>query len=163
MSELALTLVRLAFLGLLWAFVLLAVVVLRRDIRQPADATGSGRIEKKSKGRQPKPPRPPKISRKQKVRGTRLVVIDGPLVGTVVSLGGTQITLGRAPDSTIIIDDDYASSRHARIYESEGSWVVEDLGSTNGTWIDRARITTPTVLPVGAPLRIGRSTLQIQN
>lgn len=160
MSELALTLVRLAFLGLLWAFVLATVVVLRRDIRQPAEVTGSGRVAKKSQGRQPKPP---KISRKQKVRGTRLVVIDGPLVGTVVSLEGEQVTLGRAPDSTIIIDDDYASSRHARIYESEGSWVVEDLGSTNGTWIDRSRITTPTVLPVGAPLRIGRSTLQIQN
>jgi pSer/pThr/pTyr-binding forkhead associated (FHA) protein len=139
MSELALTLVRLAFLGLLWVFVLFAVWVLRRQ------------------------PKPPKISRKQKVRGNRLVVIDGPLVGTIVELAGAQITLGRAPDSTIIIDDDYASSRHARIYESEGSWVVEDLGSTNGTWIDRSRITTPTVLPVGAPLRIGRSTLQIQN
>ena len=163
MSELALTLVRLAFLGLLWAFVLATVVVLRRDIRQPAEVTGSGRVAKKSQGRQPKPPKPPKISRKQKVRGTRLVVIDGPLVGTVVSLEGEQVTLGRAPDSTIIIDDDYASSRHARIYESEGSWVVEDLGSTNGTWIDRSHITTPTVLPVGAPLRIGRSTLQIQN
>ena len=160
MSELALTLVRLAFLGLLWAFVLLTVWVLRRDIRQPEDSTGSGRVKKKSQGRQPKPP---KISRKQKVRGNRLVVIDGPLVGAIVELAGAQITLGRAPDSTIIIDDDYASSRHARIYESEGSWVVEDLGSTNGTWIDRSRITTPTVLPVGAPLRIGRSTLQIQN
>ena len=163
MSELALTLVRLAFLGLLWAFVLATVVVLRRDIRQPAEVTGSGRVAKKSQGRQPKPPKPPKISRKQKVRGTRLVVIDGQLVGTVVSLEGELVTLGRAPDSTNIIVDDYASSRHARIYESEGSWVVEDLGSTNGTWIDRSRITTPTVLPVGAPLRIGRSTLQIQN
>ena len=163
MSELALTLIRLAFLGLLWAFVLVVIWVLRRDIRQPTDSTGSGRIEKKLKGRQPKPPKPPRTSRKQKIRGNRLVVIDGPLVGTVVELAGAHITLGRAPDSTIIIDDDYASSRHARIYESEGSWVVEDLGSTNGTWIDRSRITTPTVLPVGAPLRIGRSTLQIQS
>jgi len=61
MSELALTLVRLAFLGLLWAFVLATVVVLRRDIRQPAEVTGSGRVAKKSQGRQPKPPKPPKI------------------------------------------------------------------------------------------------------
>jgi len=64
MSELALTLVRLAFLGLLWAFVLLTVWVLRRDIRQPEDSTGFGRVKKKSQGRQPKPPKPPKISRK---------------------------------------------------------------------------------------------------
>ena len=55
-----------------------------------------------------------------------------------------------------------ASSRHARIYESDGAWVAEDLGSTNGTWIDRTRLTTPTVLPIGAPLRVGRTTLVIQ-
>ena len=162
MSELALTIARLAFLGLLWAFVLGTVLVLRRDIRQPAEnLVETGASKSKSK-RAPKAPKPPRVARKQKVRGTKLVVIDGPLIGTIVPLEGQQVTIGRAPDSTIVIDDDYASSRHARVYESEGSWVVEDLGSTNGTWIDRVRITTPTVLPVGAPLRIGRSTMQIQ-
>jgi hypothetical protein len=161
-SELALTIVRLAFLGLLWAFVLTTVLVLRRDIKQPADVSGATAGSRSKSKRAPKPPKPPRVARKQKVRGTKLVVIDGPLVGTVVPLEGQQVTIGRAPDSTIVIDDDYASSRHARVYESEGSWVVEDLGSTNGTWIDRVRITTPTVLPVGAPLRIGRSTMQIQ-
>lgn len=163
MSELALTIVRLAFLGLLWAFVIATVLVLRRDIRQPAEGVGGGVNGTRAKQkRAPKPPKPPRVARKQKVRGTKLVVIDGPLIGTVIPLEGQQVTIGRAPDSTIVIDDDYASSRHARVYESEGSWVVEDLGSTNGTWIDRVRITTPTVLPVGAPLRIGRSTMQIQ-
>jgi len=161
-SELALTIVRLAFLGLLWAFVIATVLVLRRDIRQPADGGGAVNGTRAKAKRAPKPPKPPRVAKKQKVRGTKLVVIDGPLVGTVVPLEGQQVTIGRAPDSTIVIDDDYASSRHARVYESEGSWVVEDLGSTNGTWIDRVRITTPTVLPVGAPLRIGRSTMQIQ-
>ena len=162
MSELALTIVRLAFLGLLWAFVLGTVLVLRRDIRQPADSAMEAPTSRTKAKRAPKAPKPPRVARKQKVRGTKLVVIDGPLVGTIVPLEGQQVTIGRAPDSTIVIDDDYASSRHARVYESEGSWVVEDLGSTNGTWIDRVRITTPTVLPVGAPLRIGRSTMQIQ-
>lgn len=162
MSELALTIVRLAFLGLLWAFVLGTVLVLRRDIRQPADSAIEASTSRTKAKRAPKAPKPPRVARKQKVRGTKLVVIDGPLVGTIVPLEGQQVTIGRAPDSTIVIDDDYASSRHARVYESEGSWVVEDLGSTNGTWIDRVRITTPTVLPVGAPLRIGRSTMQIQ-
>ena len=151
MSELALTLVRLGFLVLL---------VLRRDLRQPADARPLGRERKAP--RAAKPPRPPKVAKQQKVKGSKLVVIEGPLQGTIVPLGNVQITIGRAPDSTLIIDDDYASSRHARVYPSEGSWVVEDLGSTNGTWIDRTRITTPTVLPVGAPLRVGRTTLQIQ-
>ena len=160
MSELALTLVRLGFLTLLWAFVLITVLALRRDLRQPAEARPAGRERRPA--RAPKPPKPPKVAKQQKVKGSKLVVIEGPLNGTIVPLGDVQITIGRAPDSTLVIDDDYASSRHARIYPSEGAWVVEDLGSTNGTWIDRTRITSPTVLPVGAPLRVGRTTLQIQ-
>jgi pSer/pThr/pTyr-binding forkhead associated (FHA) protein len=153
-SELALT------LTLLWTFVLVTVLALRRDLRQPAEARPTGRERRPA--RAARPPKPPKVAKQQKVKGSKLVVIEGPLNGTIVPLGNVQITIGRAPDSTLIIDDDYASSRHARIYPSEGSWVVEDLGSTNGTWIDRTRITSPTVLPVGAPLRVGRTTLQIQ-
>ena len=160
MSELALTLVRLGFLTLLWTFVLVTVLALRRDLKAPADARPAPR--ERRAGRAPRPPKPPKVAKQQKVKGSKLVVIEGPLNGTIVPLGDVQITIGRAPDSTLVIDDDYASSRHARIYPSEGAWVVEDLGSTNGTWIDRTRITTPTVLPVGAPLRVGRTTLQIQ-
>ncbi len=158
MSELTLTLLRIAFLGLLWLFVLMTIMVLRRDLRQPADA----RPVSRRTVRPPRTPKPAKVSRSSKVKGTKIVVVEGQLTGTVVPLESSQITIGRAPDSTIVIDDDYASSRHARIYPAEGAWVVEDLGSTNGTWIDRTRITTPTVLPVGAPLRIGRSTLQLQ-
>jgi len=162
-SELALTLIRLGFLALLWAFVLITVFVLRRDLKQPADARPIA--VRLSRGT--KTPRPPKADKSRtpkgsKVRGTKLVVTEGPLAGTEVPLDGAQVTIGRAPDSTIVIDDDYASSRHARVYSSEGTWVVEDLGSTNGTWIERTRITTPTVLPVGAPLRVGRTTLQLQ-
>ena len=160
MSELALTLIRLGFLTLLWAFVLITVLVLRRDLRMPADALPARRNGRP--GRAPKPAKRPRAPRAPKGKGTKLVVIEGPLLGTVIPLADTQITIGRAPDSTLVIDDDYASSRHARIYPAEGTWIVEDLGSTNGTWIDRTRITTPTVLPVGAPLRVGRTTLQVQ-
>lgn len=160
MSELALTLIRLGFLTLLWAFVLITVLVLRRDLRMPADAHPVARSGRPARApRQAKRTKAPKTA---KGKGTKLVVIEGPLVGTVIPLADVQITIGRAPDSTLVIDDDYASSRHARIYPAEGTWIVEDLGSTNGTWIDRTRITTPTVLPVGAPLRVGRTTLQVQ-
>lgn len=160
MSELALTLIRLGFLTLLWVFVLVTVLVLRRDLRMPAEAQPASRPGRPA--RAPKPAKRPKTPKASKGKGTSLVVIEGPLVGTVIPLTDTQITIGRAPDSTLVIDDDYASSRHARIYPAEGTWIVEDLGSTNGTWIDRTRITTPTVLPIGAPLRVGRTTLQVQ-
>jgi pSer/pThr/pTyr-binding forkhead associated (FHA) protein len=161
-SELALTLARFTFLGLLWLFVIFALIALRRDLRgetaRPTDASAAP----SRSTRTPRSGRSGRTSRRSKVKGTRLVVVEGPLTGTEVPLEGAQVTLGRAPDSTIVVDDDYASSRHARIYESEGAWVVEDLGSTNGTWLDRTRLTTPTVLPVGAPLRVGRTTLVIQ-
>jgi len=166
-SELALTLIRLGFLALIWAFVIITVLVLRRDLRAPADArqiAARGAAPRAPKAA--KPARAPRATRvSSKVKGTKLVVVEGPLAGTVIPLDDTnapQITIGRAPDSTIVVDDDYASSRHARVYSSEGKWVVEDLGSTNGTWIERTRITSATALPIGAPLRIGRTTLQLQ-
>ncbi len=167
MTEFALTLLRLAFLGALWLFIIITVIALRRDLMQPREARPaptrvSARPPKPAKA--PRPPKPAKQSKasKQGKAGPSLVVTEGPLAQTVIPLGTAQVTLGRAPDSTLVIDDDYASSRHARLYPSDDGWIVEDLGSTNGTWIDRTRITSPTVLPPGVPLRIGRTTLQLQ-
>ena len=170
MTEFALTLLRLAFLGALWLFIIITVIALRRDLMQPREARPA---PTRASARPPKParaPRPPKAPKAAKQpRGSRharpgpaLVVTEGPLAQTVIPLGTAQVTLGRAPDSTLVIDDDYASSRHARLYPGDEGWIVEDLGSTNGTWIDRTRITSPTVLPPGVPLRIGRTTLQLQ-
>jgi len=157
-SELGLTLARLAFLGLMWLFVLATVLVLRRDLKQPAEARPI------ALGRTPRAPKPPKLPRSKaaKVRGSKLIVTDGALSGTVIPLGTADVTIGRAPDSTVVVEDDYASSRHTRVFVVDGVWMVEDLGSTNGTWIDRTRITSATALPVGVPLRVGRTTLQLQ-
>jgi pSer/pThr/pTyr-binding forkhead associated (FHA) protein len=166
-TEFALTLLRLAFLGALWLFIIITVIALRRDLMQPREARPAAT---RASARPPKPakaPKPPKAAKQSKASkqgktGPSLVVTEGPLAQTVIPLGTAQVTLGRAPDSTLVIDDDYASSRHARLYPSDDGWIVEDLGSTNGTWIDRTRITSPTVLPPGVPLRIGRTTLQLQ-
>ncbi|TAK70374.1 MAG: FHA domain-containing protein [Actinomycetota bacterium] len=154
MSELALTLLRLGFLAALWLAVLLTIGVLRRDLRMPREARAAVAAAR--------PPRPAKPPRSKRGRPSSLVVTEGPLTGTVIPLGAVAVTIGRAPDSTLVLDDDYASSRHARLSAVDGQWVVEDLGSTNGTWIDRSRITAPTVLPVDAPLRVGRTTLQLR-
>ena len=166
MTEFALTLLRLAFLGALWLFIIITVIALRRDLMQPREARPAGTRASTRPAKAPKPPkapRPPKQSKASKhaKSGPSLVVVEGPLAQTVIPLGAAQVTIGRAPDSTLVIDDDYASSRHARIYPGDDGWIVEDLGSTNGTWIDRTRITSPTVLPPGVPLRIGRTTLQL--
>ena len=60
-----------------------------------------------------------------------------------------------------MLRDDYVSTRHARLYPSGSDWVVEDLGSTNGTWVNKTRVTTPTVLEPGPDLRIGRTSMRI--
>jgi pSer/pThr/pTyr-binding forkhead associated (FHA) protein len=161
MSELTLTLMRLGFLAVLWLFVLTAISVIRSDLfgaRMLPRRNGRGGAGQTSAGQQRQAPARPR-------RGvpTRLIVTGGSLAGTTVTLTGQQITLGRAHDSTIVLDDDYASSRHARIYPDQvGQWIVEDLGSTNGTYMDRTKLNGPTPLPLGMPVRIGKTTLELR-
>jgi pSer/pThr/pTyr-binding forkhead associated (FHA) protein len=61
-----------------------------------------------------------------------------------------------------VLDDDYSSSRHARIFPQDGGWFVEDLGSTNGTFVGRDRVTEPVPVRVGAQVRVGQSVLELQ-
>jgi pSer/pThr/pTyr-binding forkhead associated (FHA) protein len=165
MSDLALTVLRFAFLAALWLGVVAIVLVLRRDLAAPKEARPQAPRPAglPAPSAPPVPPQPKsRVPRSTPVVPRRLSVIEGELAGTVVPLGNTPITVGRAADSTLVLKDDYASSRHARFFASDGQWIVEDLGSTNGTWIDRTRITGPTVLRVGSQVRIGRTTLQLQ-
>ena len=91
------------------------------------------------------------------------MITEGVLEGTVIPLGTTPITIGRAADSTIVLDDDFVSTNHARLTPSGNQWVVEDLGSTNGTWIDREKVNAPTVLRPRVTLRIGRTSMELRS
>ena len=95
---------------------------------------------------------------------TLLIVIDGPLAGSSVPLTGETITLGRAPSNTVVLNDEFVSSHHARVYQdpASGSWAIEDLGSTNGTAVDQRRINEPTALVAGIPVRIGATTFELR-
>ncbi len=155
MNELTLTLIRLAFLAVLWLFVIAAVGVVRTDM------FGQSSSSRKARGRQQNQ-RPSKQPRgKRRVPG-RVVVTQGPLAGATLGLDDQQITLGRANDATLVLNDDYASSRHARLFPQDGQWIVEDLGSTNGTYLDRQKVTRPTPVPVGVPIRIGKTVLELR-
>ncbi|MFI1091701.1 FHA domain-containing protein [Streptomyces sp. NPDC020917] len=171
MSELTLTVMRLGFLAVLWLFVIVAVQVIRSDlfgtrVTQRAARrgdTGSRPPQQRQQVQQAAPRQQPQANRQRRGAPTKLVVAEGSLAGTTVALQGQTITLGRAHDSTIVLDDDYASSRHARIYpDRDGQWIVEDLGSTNGTYLDRNRLTTPTPVPLGAPIRIGKTVIELR-
>jgi hypothetical protein len=91
-----------------------------------------------------------------------LLVTSGGLAGTTIGLTGQQITIGRAGDAILIIKDDYVSSRHARLFLHNGQWVIEDLGSTNGTYLDRQKVTQPIAVPTGVPIRIGKTVLELR-
>ncbi|MBL1096210.1 FHA domain-containing protein FhaB/FipA [Streptomyces coffeae] len=171
MSELTLTVMRLGFLAVLWLFVIVAVQVIRSDlfgtrVTQRGAARRGAPDRQQAQQRQqatPPPQRQQSGGRGRRGAPTKLVVSEGTLTGTTVALQGQTITLGRAHDSTIVLDDDYASSRHARIYpDRDGQWIVEDLGSTNGTYLERTRLSTPTPIPLGAPIRIGKTVIELR-
>jgi Inner membrane component of T3SS, cytoplasmic domain len=160
MNELSLTIIRVAFLAVLWLFVIAAIGVVRTDLLGgPSSAVRRGKARQAQAARPGRPARPAKPG-----RGSPrvLVVTGGALKGTSIDLAQQQITLGRANDATLVLNDDYASSRHARIFPQDGQWIVEDLGSTNGTYLDRQKVTRPMPVPLGVPIRIGKTVLELR-
>ena len=166
MNPLTLTLIRLAFLAVLWLFVIAAVGVVRTDLFGPSVTgrrPGRKRQQQRNTPPQPaKPAKPAKPGRASRAAPQQLLVTAGDLAGTSMGLADQQITIGRADDATLVLTDDYASSRHARLFPQDGRWIVEDLGSTNGTYLDRQKVTQPTPVPVGVPIRIGKTVLELR-
>jgi pSer/pThr/pTyr-binding forkhead associated (FHA) protein len=160
MNALELTLVRIGFLAVLWLFVIAAVGVVRTDMFGPVSQRrrSAGRQATPSRQTQPKakPVRPGRSTPQQ------LLVTAGTLAGTSLGLTDQQITIGRSDDATLVLSDDYASTRHARLFPQDGQWLVEDLGSTNGTYLDRQKVTRPTPVPIGVPIRIGKTVLELR-
>ena len=163
MSELTLTIIKLGFLAVLWLFVLTAVSVMRSDLfgRRPAPRGSARRPATPA----PAPARKERAAKAPKGRRgvpSTLVVTQGALSGTTVRLADAPVSLGRSQDSTIVLDDDYVSSRHARFFPQDGQWLVEDMGSTNGTYIDRTKVTNPTPVKIGVPIRIGKTVVELR-
>lgn len=170
MSELTLTVIRLGVLILLWIFVFSVVGVLRGDLYGTRVLT---RGKPKSPARRERKPvtKPSTTARpvtpKSRRASTRripstLAVTDGSLVGTTLSLKESGVLLGRNPECTLVLDDDFASGRHARIFRRDGAWFVEDLGSTNGTFLGSTRLTQPTPVEVGSTVRIGKTIFELR-
>ncbi|WP_322920682.1 FHA domain-containing protein FhaB/FipA [Nocardioides renjunii] len=160
MSELTLFLVRLAFLAILWIFVLSAISVIRSDMfgaRVPETARGgapapSGRKSGKA----------PKVRKPRRGAPTHLLVVDGENSGIRAELADAPLLIGRGSDAAIKLDDDYVSTRHARVVASGDEWFVEDLGSTNGTYVGPVRITQPTTIGIGTQVRVGKTILELR-
>ncbi|WP_159806719.1 FHA domain-containing protein FhaB/FipA [Cellulomonas citrea] len=160
MSELTVGLLRLGYLALLWLLVLSSIAVLRRDLYGTRIVD---RRRNRTGGAPAAAPAPtPAPARRSKTAGpTRLVVTEGPLRGTVLPLGAAPVLIGRSPGCTLVLDDDYSSSRHARLFLDGDQWFVEDLGSTNGTFLGDQRVSGPLPLGTGTPVRIGQNVLEL--
>ena len=160
MSELTLLVMRLALLALLWFFVFSLATILRGDlygtrvVARSAKDRGDAKV-KPAKRRLPRPVRTQNES-------AALGVTAGGLAGTSLRLkpGGTLI--GRNPECALVLDDDYASGRHCRVFHDGSGWVVEDLGSTNGTFVGNRPITEPTPISPGGSIRIGRTVIELR-
>lgn len=165
MSEITLTLLRLGFLVLLWILVLSVTAVLRRDIFGARITRRGTPVPAGAGGPAAPPPAassggPPARDRRQDAM--ILVVTAGSLQGTSLTLSQAPVIIGRAPECTLVVEDDYASGKHARFFVRDGAWYVEDLGSTNGTFIGKTRLTAPTRIEIGVPVRIGRTVLELR-
>ncbi|WP_043534591.1 FHA domain-containing protein FhaB/FipA [Actinomyces polynesiensis] len=161
-SDLAFTVFRIGYLALLWAMVFGAVAILRRDIfGTVVTPRGKGRRRAGKERRRSRRERRATGASPQDTTPHNLLITGGPLVGTMMPLGSAPIVIGRSPSSTLVLDDEYASARHARLSSQEGQWWIEDLGSRNGTFVDDERITEPRVVQPGTTVRIGQTTLEL--
>lgn len=159
MNQLTLTLMKVAFLAVLWLFVIAAIGVIR------ADLWGSKAARKEARPRRTprRVPEPRRASpRVRRAEPTKLVITQGARAGMTLSLAGSEITMGRANDVTLPLGDDFTSGRHARLFSQNGQWFVEDLGSTNGTYLGRAKVSRPEPVPVGVPIRIGKTVIELR-
>jgi len=130
---------------------------------RPATAAGVGAAGAAGRGT-PAPPPAPGRGRGRGGRGipTTLVVTEGPLAGTTIPLTSAAMIIGRNPECALVLDDDFASGRHARLFQRDGGWWVEDLGSTNGTYLAGAKLTAAQPISIGSVMRIGRTVLELQ-
>ncbi|MDP3970020.1 MAG: FHA domain-containing protein [Nocardioides sp.] len=158
MSELTLMLIRFAYLALLWIFVLSAISVIRSDMfgaRVDSGSRSERRAQKEAAKSRPKPVR-------RRGAPTHVYITEGANSGDSASLDDAPLLIGRGNDAALRLDDDYVSTRHARIAASGDTWFVEDLGSTNGTYLGSQRLSQPTTLQLGSQIRIGKTILELR-
>jgi Inner membrane component of T3SS, cytoplasmic domain len=158
MSEIAITIIKVAFLALLWLFILSAVSVIRSDLFgktvRPSDQPQPQELER--------PPPPPKKAKRQRGAPRVFMITQGNQAGLSADLAGGVIMIGRGADCQLILHDDYVSTRHARVVSTPSGIYVEDLGSTNGTYVNGQRITAPTTITLADTVRIGKTALRLE-
>ncbi|MCU1551242.1 MAG: hypothetical protein JWR36_1802 [Glaciihabitans sp.] len=183
MTELTLLILRLVFLAVLWAFVFAVVYALRSDLfgqktrKQVADVAAtpfpsspfptapvaqSAPLPVASLPTEPIGRSEPLPESGGTSPARRLVITSGPKEGLEIDLPSEQLAIGRSSESGLVIRDDYTSTHHARLMLWNDGWVVQDLDSTNGTFLDGTRVTLPTPVPLNTPITIGQTSFELR-
>lgn len=168
MSELTLLLLRIGFLILMWAFVFAIVYALRSDLfgtrvrRMPAAASPAAAAAPGSAApvAAPRAPSAPPAADGPPAR--RLVITSGAKEGLELVLEEDQLTIGRSADSGLVIRDDYTSTHHARLMLWDDVWMLQDLDSTNGSFVKGKKVGAPTPVPPNTPVSIGTTTFELR-
>ncbi|CAN5712159.1 FHA domain-containing protein [soil metagenome] len=154
MPNLVLDLLKYIFLAVLYIFVWGAVRAVYRELRPQG-----GRA---ARAPRPKAATPARSPRRAKKAPNRLAVLEGSaLKGKTFELTD-ELLIGRADRCHLVLDDTYVSQMHARIFSKNGTHMVEDLGSTNGTYLNRRRITSPVELQRGDQVKIGKTVMEMR-
>ena len=171
MSELTITLLRFGFLALLWIFIFAVIASQARDLAVGNRARAAVDSARKKRGaRKDRPAKQPARSGPAPTTtgGTRhrpqnLMIIDGPLAGSSFQLGSAPVLLGRSNEATVPLEDDYASGRHARLFPQGSRWFLEDLGSTNGTFVQGQQLTRAAAVEPGVQFKVGRTVMELRH
>ncbi|MCE7481564.1 MULTISPECIES: FHA domain-containing protein FhaB/FipA [Microbacterium] len=167
MSELVLLLLRIGFLVLLWFFVFGVVYSLRADLfgvkvrKLPAEAGAGAPAAAPAPAKPKASPRSGGAARVNSV--SKLVITSGPKAGLELPLGTDPMTIGRSSESGLVIRDDYTSSHHARLLLRGDTWAIQDLDSTNGTYLGGKRISgAPVSIEIGDAVKVGATTFELR-
>jgi pSer/pThr/pTyr-binding forkhead associated (FHA) protein len=177
MSDLALFLVRTGFLAVLWIFVFSIISVIRADlfgqkvVSRVAEASAPVVVSAPVIPAAPLNITPPDTDNAIPVIAeatdeasmpTRLVITAGTRKGQELRLDRREITIGRAENADLVIRDEFASTHHAKLVLMNGEWLLQDLNSTNGTYINGKRVGTPQTVKSGTPIQIGNTIFELR-
>ena len=170
MSDLALFLVRIGFLAVLWIFVFSIISVIRSDLfgqKVAGKAAAPAATQVVSQASIPNPPTGPirvlqESSEPSSKAATKLVITEGENAGKEIPLSGRELHIGRAVSSDLVITDEYASTQHAKLVLINDEWLVQDLNSTNGTFLGGVRVGIPAVVKLGVPVKVGKTVFELR-
>jgi pSer/pThr/pTyr-binding forkhead associated (FHA) protein len=159
-SDQLLFVLKLCLLALLYLFFFRVVRAVWAELRTPSPAAGASpavAAAAPSAGRRDRKA----AAKAAKARPTLVMVEPAAQAGRSYPLDD-EASIGRAAGCQITLDDTYASQIHARVFLRDGQWLVEDLGSTNGTWLNRQKVSGPMVLQRGDRLQIGNTVMELR-